>query len=48
MYNDSWMNINQTLAVIFGMTLSLGIGFFWGWNSAFKKVDEVLAEFKDE
>ena len=42
------MNINQTLAVILGMTLSLAIGFFWGWSSAFKKVDEVLAEFKED
>jgi predicted MFS family arabinose efflux permease len=42
------MNINQTIAVVLGMTLSLAIGYFWGWNSAFKKVDEVLEEFKDE
>lgn len=42
------MHFEQTVAVILGMTLSLAIGFYWGWSAAFKKVDEVLAEFKDE
>ena len=38
----------KTIAVILGMTLSLVIGFFWGWNSAFRKVDQVLEEFENE
>jgi hypothetical protein len=30
------------------MSLSLGVGYFWGWHSAFKLVDNVLKEFNEE
>jgi hypothetical protein len=42
------MTIEQLIIIIGGMTLSLAVGFFWGFSYAFSKVDEVLAEFKDE